>query len=111
MCVKLVVYLVQMVPTKNIMIYRNNSPTLRNGLFSTLITKVFIITGTLSSVKKKIFRSSTAFLSTEVSVPRSNINADVKQLNVTNHLKVDNAIKNQLNQIIQLGHSLLKIIF
>lgn len=86
-----------MVPTKNIMIYRNNSLTLRKGLFSTLITKVFIITGTLSSVKKKTFRSSIAYLATEVSGARSNINADVKPLSVTNHLKVDNAITNHLN--------------
>lgn len=70
------------------MVYRNNSLTLRKGLFSDLITKVFIITGTLSSVKKK---------TTEVSAPRSNINADVKPLNVTDHLKVDNAITNHLN--------------
>lgn len=86
-----------MVLTKNIMIYRNNSLTLRKGLFSDLITKVFIITGTLSSVKKKTFRSSIAYLATEVSAPRSNINADVKPLNVTNHLKVDNAITNHFN--------------
>lgn len=86
-----------MVPTKNIMIYRNNSLTLRKGLFSTLITEVFIITGTLRSIKKKTFRSSIDFLATEVSAPRSNINADVKPLNVTDHLKVDNAIANHLN--------------
>lgn len=86
-----------MVPTKNVMINRNNSLTLRKGLFLDLITKVFIITGTLSSVKKKTFRSSIAFLGTEVSAPRSNVNADVKPLNVTNHLKVDNTITNHLN--------------